>query len=261
MSSSKAGVLQHIFSSFFFFCPVGIFTALFYYSLLIQNKRLGLKINCGLETSKKKPPAYTHTHTNAHNAFQKKWVKYWNWIINVFKTKKIIKLVFSWNVFMGTIVFMGRKWSFYNWLQADDCFGVCLSFSGIHCSFLHLGLFNWSHRLASWCNCPLASWCNCPFICHRSSLRLAPIPPSGFGEIPSTLITSNDLFFRLLLNFMFWMGLPFAVCACRLGRYCLLSQPPLPCCLLGNAQPAFHSFAFLIQVCFLRELPASPRLF
>lgn len=129
-------------------------------------------------------------------------------------------------------------------LAADDSYGLCSCFSGIYSSFLHLCLFNWPHGT---CSVTLILWL-VDAIVHSSTIGLPwdlhqflHQDLKRFSPLSSpAMIWFLDFFFQL--NFMFWMGLPFAMCVCRLGRYCLPPQPPLPCCLLGNTQPVLFSF-------------------
>jgi len=53
----------------FFFSVLWKFSLLYFFSLMAQNKRLGLKINCGLKIEKKKPSASAHTHFKRRREF------------------------------------------------------------------------------------------------------------------------------------------------------------------------------------------------
>lgn len=129
------------------------------------------------------------------------------------------------------------------------------------CLFLHLCLFNWSQRLAS--------WCNCSFICHLSSLRLIGLlwdlrqfPHQDLERFPppSSPAMICSLVFHWILCFG-WVCLLPCVCADWEGTAFFPSRLFHAVFLGTHNLLYFHSFAFLIQVCFLRELPASPGLF
>lgn len=100
-------------------------------------------------------------------------------------------------------------------------------------------------------------------IWNWSPLRLAPVENwIRVWRHSTTSITRNDLFLSFSLNFMFWMVclLP-CVCADWEGTAFFPSRLFHAVFSGTHNLLYFHSFASDIQVCFLRELPASPRLF